>query len=293
MASRDPTSQHHNVRPKIPYRLDPRPLGPGSYSTVHRGVHRETNAVAAIKRPKNDEVALARFEREIEVQTQLDHPNVMPIIEYSLEDRWLAMPLGVRSLTRAVEDDHVVSEFELASILTQIVLGLRHAHGKDYMHRDCNPNNIIQMPDGRWMVSDWGLVRKPRGQSSPRLTRKDRPIETRGFVAPETVLDPHAADARCDVYSVGRVAEFVVTETWPYEGFPTPNPGRLWHNFIERCTASSPTERVQSMEVAQRMLVRIRATIRHMENAPDTLECPRCELPMTGARCDRCGTVWD
>jgi eukaryotic-like serine/threonine-protein kinase len=284
--------------PKLPYRLDSRPLGKGGYATVHRGVHRDTGQAAAIKRPlKHDPHALARFKREVELQSKLDHPNVMPILEHSPDgDEWYAMPLARRNLTTAIETDQDINSFHLLSVIVQAARGLQYAHRQLLVHRDVNPNNILEVAERgeppRWVIADWGLVRRPPGESSPRLTRRDRPLGTRGFVSPEALKDPHGADAGCDVYSLGMVAHFALTNVWPDEGFPLPAPGWLWGDFVTRCTEDRG-KRIESMSSVLRMTRTVEARIDSMETGAHDLKCPRCGTPITGARCENCGRVWD
>lgn len=279
-----------------PYRLDPKPIGSGGYASVWRGRHRETDRVAAIKRPRRrDAEALARFRREVEVQLDLDHPNVMPIIEHSIEDEWVAMPLALHSLTRRVEQQGAIDGYQLTSVIRGLAEGLAYAHRRGYAHRDVNPNNVLEIEDGdqrRWVIADWGLVyRKPR-RGSPRLTRRHVPMGTEGFTAPEAEADPTYSDTDCDVFSLGRLAHYALTSVWPRDSFPMPPPGWLWHDFVTSCTRKHG-ERPGSMATPLRLLTTINNRIRMMQDEAEGLICPRCEAPMTGARCERCGTVWD
>jgi serine/threonine protein kinase len=280
---------------RLPYKLDPTPLGEGGYARVYQGIHRETGELAAVKKIRpGDDTGKARFEREVEVQALLDHPNVMPIIEHGAG--WYAMPLAERSLTKAVEDEQGIDGYQLPTIMSQAGRGLQYAHRQKYVHRDINPNNILEIvEDGRsrWVVADWGLVRKPPGQSSPRLTRRDRPLGTRGYVAPEAIKNPHGADEACDVFSLGTVAHFALTNVWPHEGFPLPGAGWLWEEFVKKCTAQEREKRIKTMSGSLGLISRITDQIRQMENQAQELACPRCGAPMTGARCERCGRVWD
>lgn len=219
----------------------------------------------------------------------------MPIWDSSIEDGWFAMPLAIRSLTRAIEIDRDVDGYQLAPIVRQIAQGLDHAHRQDYVHRDVNPNNCLELRgDGtpRWVIADWGLVRRPPGKSSPRLTRQSRPLGTDGFVAPEARLDSHDVDACSDVYSLGQVAHFAVTNVWPRVGFPMPDPGWLWNDFVQGCTAERD-ERIATMVAASRMVRRIENLAEEMSDAAEGLACPRCGAELSGARCSGCGTVWD
>ena len=281
---------------RLPYKLDPRPLGQGGYATVHRGIHRETGEEVAVKRPlRGDDHAQDRFRREVELQAQLDHPNVMPILDHDADATWYAMPLAERTLTKAIEVHRNLNPSQLSSVIADAAHGLAYAHRRKLVHRDVNPNNILELHDSgqsRWVVSDWGLVRRPPGESSPRLTRRDRPLGTRGFVAPEALADPHEADAACDVFSLGRVAHFALTNVWPDVGFPLPEPGWLWDEFVNRCTADRK-DRVATMRSVLQLLSHVDSRVREMELQAEGLVCPRCEVPMTGARCEVCGRVWD
>jgi serine/threonine protein kinase len=280
---------------RAPYRFENKPFARGGYASLYIGWDRETGDPVAIKRPKGDPESIARFRREVSVQGDLDHPNVMPVLGASTgRDAWLAMPLGARTLTKAIETDGNVSLFQLIDILKQIARGLDHAHSLGHSHRDVNPNNVIELREHgprRWVVSDWGLVRPPRGRpSSPRLT--SRAVGTEGFMSPEAYLDPASADAIDDVYSLGRIAHFGATGMWPNAAVPMPAPGERLEAFVERCTAPRG-ERVVSMMVAIRMLNRADADVQRMHLLAETVMCPRCELPISGARCEQCGTVWD
>ena len=125
------------VARKNPYRLDSVPIGEGGYARVYRGVHRETGEVAAVKKVRQgDGTGQRRFEREVEIQKQLDHPNVMPILDYSMEDGWLAMPLANRTLTRAIEEDGDLDGFQLVPVIEALARGLQYAHRRDLSHRD-------------------------------------------------------------------------------------------------------------------------------------------------------------
>ena len=282
------------VATKCPYLLESQPIGRGAYSLVFRGKHRETGQVAAVKKPKKrDAEALARFEREVEAQSNLDHPSVMPLLDFSLEGRWLAMPEAIRNLTTAIEDDRDVNNLQLVPVIRSAAEALGYANREGYVHRDVSPNNMFELSPGRWVMGDWGLVRDASRESSRRMTTRRRPIGTAGFIAPEARADPHSADEACDVYSLGRVAHFASTGTWPVDSFPLPTPPWPWTDFVARTTAPRD-ERDQSFSTVLEMLSTTTAAIRRMENESEALApCPRCQTPIWGARCEFCGLVWD
>lgn len=285
--------------PTIPYKRDPTPIGRGAYATVWRGTHRVTGEVAAVKCPhRNDDEALRRFRREVEVQSNLDHPNIMPIIEHSIEGRWFAMPLAEYSLTDRIDKYGPINGYALIPIVRELVSGLAHAHRQNYIHRDFNPNNILELRDedgSRWVIADWGLVHRTPRKDSPRLTRRGLPLGTEGFTAPEAESNPLVASPTHDVYSLGRVVHFALTGVWPRRSFPMPQPGWLWSTFVAACTAAYD-KRAVSMRACGGLLrgVEEQSHPRHVSHdVIEVLLCPRCEIPIFGARCVRCGRMWD
>ena len=219
----------------------------------------------------------------------------MPILEYSLDDAWLAMPVAERNLTQAIERDGDIGEFGLVPVVRGLAEGLKYAHDRDCVHRDLSPNNVLELGSGDdsiWVVSDWGLVRRPGRQSSPRLTGRDAAIGTEGFMAPEAKLDPRNANSACDVYSLGQTALFACTSVWPRTGFPVPAVASLWDELVTVCTAPAG-ERPSSMSAVLSLLAKIEAEVDRRLSVPDLNLCPQCQVPVSGARCEACGRMWD
>lgn len=204
--------------------------------------------------------------------------------------------MAERSLTTAIEEHRDVNSLQLVAIIRGVAEGLGHANRRGYVHRDVSPNNILKLVDNeqrRWVVADWGLVRKPTAGSSPRMTTRRHPIGTQGFVAPEALLDPKNSDESCDVFALGRVAHFGDTGIWPSDSFPLPELGWPWKEFVALCTAAREGRPKTFAEVL-RLVREIERGIRRMEDEAEGLApCPRCNLPIGGARCERCGLLWD
>lgn len=231
---------------KPPYRLDPRPLGHGGCAKVTRGVHREDGHVAAVKEAFDHPVFITRLEREIKVQRQIDHPNVMPVLHHSPEHYWYSMPLAETDL----HDYRASPEWrpgELAEILLYAWRGLTAAHATGHTHRDVTPRNILRV-DGRWVVSDFGLVSKGDRDSFVSLTRTGAELGTAGFVAPEVRDNPRAASPASDLFSLGVIASWATTGAWPVQGAMLALPGDSeWSEFIGLAIAGPP-ERFRAVE---------------------------------------------
>jgi hypothetical protein len=93
----------------------------------------------------------------------------------------------------------------------QAALGLQHAHEQGLVHRDIKPHNLMLTPEGRVKILDFGLARLPLesgwvgpgGAAGGSLTGAGALMGTADYISPEQAADPHAADIRADIYSLG------------------------------------------------------------------------------------------
>ena len=229
-----------------------KPLGEGSYAKVFSAVNRASGASVALKRAKPGREAKARIKREIEAQQLLaPHPNIMPILDHDPGYGWYAMPVARGTLVKLKGE---LDEEALASVVLNLADALDVAHQQKMVHRDISPMNILALegsrPGGlRWVVADWGMVRRPHGSSSPRLTRTGAGMGTPGFDAPELDDDPSKATEATDVYSLGRVVAWFLTGRWPKSGYPLlPDGDALrWRVFVKACTEPSIDDRLATM----------------------------------------------
>lgn len=248
---------HHN------YSLEPRPFGEGGQAEVIKAMDKRTNQFVAFKRLRldlrNDQDAIARMRREIDVQTKISHPNIMPILDYSEHYYWYTMPIAEKTIT---ELDFPIDDLSLYKIIKEIAQGLLCAHNKGFIHRDINPRNILKLPgentEGKWVVSDWGLVRR-LGQTSVVRTQAGYLFGTAGFAAPEMEQNAHSVDESVDVYGLGRIAAYCLTGNWPIQNIPL-CPIGPFHDFIERTTKLYRSERVNNMKEVLEMIENIKVT---------------------------------
>ena len=239
-------------RPSNPYRLG-RSRGRGGYAEVFEATRRDGDGtVVAIKRPLRDvPTAVDRMAREIDVQQRLRHPHIMPVLDAAPDNSWLVMPLADGNLEQLWKTGKLRDDPNLVAIdvLRQVSLGLGHAHDSGFVHRDVSPRNILGFlaVDGvRWVIGDWGAVRRAPGDTTHRLTATNEGLGTRGFAAPETWRNAHSVDARADLYGLGRVAAWLLTGEWPIPNVPLLPSGPL-RPLINECTRNEPQRRPASM----------------------------------------------
>ena len=193
-----------------------------------------------------DEISLARMRREIEVQSTIHHPNVMPIIESGEGFDWYAMPLASRTLADISQAD--ITQSLLLSVVQSSMEALKAAHVRGYIHRDVSPHNIFDLgeqPGGKWVLGDWGCVRRPAGTTT--IVRTTDFLGKVGFAAPEMWDNPHNADPRTDIFSLGRTVGWAVSgrEPVPNRQMAVTGP---WSDFVRASTADSPSERPSRIE---------------------------------------------
>ncbi|GGS50183.1 protein kinase domain-containing protein [Streptomyces cinerochromogenes] len=241
-----------SIDPGTIYRFDGKTLGQGGYADVRRAWHRQTGNEVALKRPRTAPQALERIRVEIEAQKQLHHPNIMPIIEHDPGYTWYTMPVAEGTLSKLRKE---LDEEDLISILLNIADALEIAHQEGLVHRDISPNNILALPGTsirtkRWVVADWGMVRRPAGSTENPLTRTGQAIGTDGYAAPELSDNPRTATAAADVYSLGRVTAWFLTKKSPKAGrrlLPDDESLMHWRPFIVECTQEEVSQRTKSM----------------------------------------------
>ncbi|MHC2066218.1 protein kinase domain-containing protein [Bremerella sp. T1] len=258
------------------YTLDEK-LGEGGMGVVYRAhhalLHRPT-AVKFLDSEKSDEQSIARFEREVQHTTQLNHPNTIAIYDYGrTEDGvfYYAMEyLDGLNLEDLVQLHGAQPDGRVVSILRQICASLHEAHSVGLIHRDIKPANIIVNSRGGVFdlvkVLDFGLVKSIDSKKQISITQNTGIVGTPLYLSPEAIQDSSSVDARSDLYAVGAVGYFLLTGSPVFDGnglldiikqhvdsSPLPFSERSEHSssadlekLILRCLSKDPHERPQN-----------------------------------------------
>ncbi|HKX61573.1 MAG TPA: serine/threonine-protein kinase [Verrucomicrobiae bacterium] len=194
----------------------------GNMGLVFKARHRRINKVVALKLLPiewiGDAARQARFEREMRVMGQLEHPNLVTAMDARREDPWHLVVmewiegLDLLQLVRMKGPLPVSVACEAAR---QAALGLHYAHEHGLVHRDIKPSNLMLTRSGTIKVIDMGLARE-NDESTGQLTQPGDVMGTLGYCAPEQFTNATHVDTRADIYSLGCTLYHLLAGKAPY-----------------------------------------------------------------------------
>lgn len=194
-------------------------IGEGGMGTVYKAEDltlKRTVAIKAIKPTHQDpHVATKRFLREAQAISQIDHTNVITVLEVIQKGgiNFLVMQFVKGDSLREILKRESVEPAEACRIAGEVAAGLEAAHEVGVIHRDIKPENVIIEPSGRAKVLDFGVARLIDRST---LTRKGRIVGTLPYMAPEQIKGGKV-DSRTDTYSLGVVLFEMLTGSVPFE----------------------------------------------------------------------------
>jgi hypothetical protein len=215
-----------------PYRIVEQ-LGQGGMASVFKAYHAALDRYVAIKvlHPAfmEDPNFLARFQREARVVAKLDHPNIVPIYDYSEHDGqpYLVMKYVQGETLKARLASSPIGPDEGLKIIDAIGRGLAYAHEQGILHRDIKPSNVLLADEGQIYLADFGLARI--AQAGESTLSNEMLLGTPQYISPEQARGQRDLDVGTDIYSFGVVIYEMVVGRVP---FNADTPFSIVHDHI-------------------------------------------------------------
>jgi eukaryotic-like serine/threonine-protein kinase len=215
-------------------------IGRGGMGAVYRARQKTLKRAVAIKVLRrellDDPTYAARFKREAKQASQLDHPNLMRVIDFGEDDNLLYIAMELidgKSLLTIMRDEHPLESSRIVDLLGQLLGGLAAMHDAGIVHRDLKPDNVMVVrgrdDDGHNVevikLCDFGISKQvvKNEQEQPNvgathtatLTVAGSLVGTPDYMSPEQAkADP--LDGRSDLYAVGVILYHMLAGRLPF-----------------------------------------------------------------------------
>lgn len=216
-----------------------KPLGKGKFGRVYLARERSSGFVCALKMMHKSEMQLGKVEkqvrREIEIQSNLAHPNILRLYGHFHDAKRIFLILEFAAkgeLYKHLRREQRFPEWKAAQYIAQMAAALKYLHKKHVMHRDIKPENILVGIQGELKVSDFGWsVHAPNNRRATMCGTLD-------YLPPE-MIKPGSGEnfynEKVDLWSLGVLCyEFLCGEA-PFEDTPV-----MTQRRIARCEMQVP-----------------------------------------------------
>ena len=196
-------------------------LGEGGMAFVYKARDMQLERFVAIKTLKpnyvNQETFVDRFKREAKTAANLNHPNIVQIFDWGIEEEpyFVMEYIEGNTLTSIIAKNRTISLSDILFIGAQVSSGLHAAHQKGLVHRDIKPGNIMITPDGKVKVTDFGIVSLQNEESD--ITKTGSVLGTASYISPEQAQGKPVS-IESDLYSLGTVLYELITGRPPFSG---------------------------------------------------------------------------
>ena len=293
------------------YRLEAK-LGSGGMSTVYLARDETLDRPVAVKvmhREMSEQAdQLERFRQEARAVAKLSHPNVVSVIDAGEDGGHPYIVFEYvkgETLKQRVSRTGALDPQEALAYAIEVARGLTVAHGRQMVHRDIKPQNVLIDEEGRAKLTDFGISRQLEQDG---MTATGRVLGTTDYVAPEQAMG-RDVDPRSDIYSLGVVLYEMLIGQVPFhadsqvgvamkhvnEELPDvqrrrPEISAAAALVVERATAKAPAERYQSvaemiddLETALEVeAARAGSTTGEATSVLDAVPAPRRKLSVRG-----------
>ncbi len=192
-------------------------IGEGGSGSIFRAWDTQLGRYVAIKRIREDAKIAAKLEREAAILASLNHPNIVTIHDFDLDEHG---PFVVMELVNGRTLEEIVEARPLRlpgfiELVNQVCRGLFAAHNQKLFHQDIKPGNLmVHLHDDKSFtvkILDFGLA-------ALEETNQDGVVLASPLTVSPEQLTHRPVDARSDIYSLGCVFYFALTGKYPHDG---------------------------------------------------------------------------
>ena len=206
-------------------------IGSGGQGTVYKALDTKLNRTVVVKvLPPELTMKTAnfkRFEREAQLCSQLDHPNICTVYDFHEANGiyYIAMQWVDGKNVRQLVSGRPLEIKSALSIGIQVCDALAYAHSKNIIHRDIKAGNVMVTESGQVKILDFGLAKlledetqsQNKGKDKTEITELGIPYGTATYAAPEQAKGDRA-DERSDIFSTGVLLYEMLTGIWAFQG---------------------------------------------------------------------------
>ncbi|KFY37349.1 hypothetical protein V494_04785 [Pseudogymnoascus sp. VKM F-4513 (FW-928)] len=197
-----------------------RPLGKGKFGRVYLAWERSSGFICALKVMHKDEIKSngveKQFQREVEIQCNLRHPNILQLYSHFHDSKRIFLILEFAKkgeLYKHLRRERRFPEWQAATYIAQMASALKFLHKKHVIHRDIKPENILVGIHGELKIADFGWsVHAP---SNRRTTM----CGTMDYLAPE-IVNHYTYNTAVDLWSLGVLMYELLVGEAPFEDTP-------------------------------------------------------------------------
>ncbi len=254
------------------YRIE-REIGAGGMAVVYLAEdlkHARRVAIKVLREDYFTSTGASRFLREIGIAAQLQHPNILPLLDSGEAAGLLyyVMPfVDGESLRQRLAREQMLTLSDASRVLREVADALSHAHAHGVVHRDIKPDNVM-MSGRHALVTDFGVARALSAATGMHeRTSVGIALGTPAYMAPEQVAADPDIDHRADIYALGVMGYELLTGRTPFAGLPPQQvlaahiataplpldshradvPSTLTH-IVMKCLEKRPADRWQSAD---------------------------------------------